>query len=113
MGHLTNNLYKQITGWRLYSVIAPTVFSAISAWLYLYYGEPFENIFYIGLIALSVTCIIWWHWSLSTMLTMLLIMKDTDDHFEKVTKELDNLHHSFKDKTRHLVVISKNTDDID
>jgi hypothetical protein len=112
MGHLTNNLYKQISGWRLYSVIAPTVFCAISTWLYLYHGAPFEHIFYTGLIILSVTCIIWWHWSLSAILTMLLVMKDTDDHFETVTRELNSLHDSFKDKTRHLVVISKNKDDI-
>ena len=91
MGKISENLYKQITGWRIYSVIAPAVFTAVSAWLYLHYGTPFETIFYSGLITLSITCISWWHWSLSTMLTMLTIMKDTDDHFEQVTEELRQL----------------------
>lgn len=91
MGPITENLYKQIKGWRIYSIIAPAVFCAVSAFLYLHYGTKFETIFYTGLIVLSVTCISWWHWSLSTMVTMLAIMKDTDDHFESVARELKRL----------------------
>ena len=91
MGPITQELYKQIKGWRIYSVIAPAAFCAISAFLYMNYGTPFASIFYSGLIILSATCISWWHWSLSTMVTMLAIMKDTDDHFEKVANELEKL----------------------
>lgn len=91
MGPITENLYKQIKGWRIYSIIAPAVFTAASAFLYLFYGTPFASIFYVGLIILAVTCISWWHWSLSTMVTMLAIMKDTDDHFESVAKKLEEL----------------------
>jgi ABC-type thiamin/hydroxymethylpyrimidine transport system permease subunit len=91
MGPITRELYKQIKGWRIYSIVAPAVFCAVSAWLYLYYGTHFENIFYTGLIILSFTCISWWHWSLSTMVTMLAIMKDTDDHFEEVARKLEEL----------------------
>jgi hypothetical protein len=91
MGPITKNLYKQITGWRIYSVIAPAVFCGVSAFLFLHYGTPFQSIFYSGLIILAITCISWWHWSLSTMVTMLLIMKDTDDHFEKLNKTLEEL----------------------
>lgn len=96
MGKITEQLHKQITGWRVYSVIAPAIFTAVSAWLYLHYGTPFENIFYTGLIILSITCITWWHWSLSTMVTMLAIMKDTDDHFESVQLELKRLSSHMK-----------------
>ena len=91
MGMITTNLYNQITGWRVYSVIAPALFTGVAAIFYLYYGTPFATIFYIGLIILSITCISWWHWSLSTMVTMLRIMKDTDDHFEEVAKKLEEL----------------------
>lgn len=89
MGPITHQLHKQITGWRIYSVIAPAIFCAVSAWLYLHYGTPFATIFYTGLIILSVTCISWWHWSLSTMVSMLTIMKETDDHFSQVKDQLD------------------------
>jgi len=91
MGKITEKLHKQITGWRVYSIIAPAVFTAASAWLYIHYGTPFQSIFFTGVIILSITCISWWHWSLSTMLSMLTIMKDTDDHFETVTEELRQL----------------------
>lgn len=91
MGPITENLYNQIKGWRIYSIIAPAIFAATSALLYVLLGAKFQTIFYIGLIVLGVTCISWWHWSLSTMVTMLAIMKDTDDHFEKVSNELENL----------------------
>ena len=91
MGMITKNLYTQITGWRVYSVIAPVLFTAAAAILYLYYGTPFATIFYIGLTILSVTCISWWHWSLSTMVTMLTIMKDTDEHFEEVARKLEEI----------------------
>ena len=91
MGPITTQLYKQISGWRIYSVIGPALFCAVAAFLYLHYGTAFENIFYTGLIILSVTCISWWHWSLSTMVTMLAIMKDTDDHFKEVSEKLESL----------------------
>ena len=91
MGPITKELYNQIKGWRIYSVIAPAVFCATSALLYLHYGTPFQTIFYTGLIILSITCISWWHWSLSTMVTMLAIMKDTDDHFDDVARKLEEL----------------------
>jgi len=100
MGKITEQLHKQIKGWRVYSVIAPAIFTAASAWLYLHYGTPFETIFYTGLIVLSVTCISWWHWSLSTMVTMLAIMKDTDDHFEGVQQELKRLRENMKPDLR-------------
>jgi hypothetical protein len=89
MGPITSNLHTQIKGWRIYSVIAPAVFTGSAALLYLYFGTDFATIFYTGLIILAVTCISWWHWSLTTMVTMLSIMKDTDDHFEKVSEQLE------------------------
>lgn len=89
MGPITQELYKQIKGWRIYSVIAPALFCAVAAFLYLHYGTAFATIFYTGLIILSVTCISWWHWSLSTMVTMLAIMKDTDDHFKCANERLE------------------------
>jgi ABC-type bacteriocin/lantibiotic exporter with double-glycine peptidase domain len=91
MGPISKSLYKQILGWRVYSVIAPAIFTAIAAFLYLFYGAPFQKIFYAGVIVLGVTCISWWHWSMSTMLAMLGIMKDTDDHFERLSKQLEEL----------------------
>lgn len=94
MEKITNRLHKQITGWRLYSVIAPAAFAGVSAVLYLHYGTSFQNIFYTGLIILALTCIGWWHWSLSTMISMLAIMKDTDDHFAEVVEKLEKLHNS-------------------
>jgi hypothetical protein len=91
MGPITKELYKQIKGWRIYSVIAPAAFCSVSAILYIHYGTPWESIFFTGLIILATTCVSWWHWSLSTMLTMLSIMKDTDDHFYMVQEKLEQL----------------------
>ena len=108
MGKITQQLYKQITGWRIYSVIAPAIFTAAAAWLYLHYGTAFQTIFYTGLIILGVTCISWWHWSLSAMVTMLAIMKDTDDHFEEVQNELKRLRDHMKPDLR----IVKNVDNV-
>lgn len=108
MGKITQQLYKQITGWRIYSVIAPAIFTAVAAWLYLHYGTAFETIFYTGLIILSVTCISWWHWSLSAMVTMLAIMKDTDDHFEEVQTELKRL----RDHMKPVLRVVKNVDNV-
>jgi hypothetical protein len=104
MGPITSNLYKQITGWRIYSIITPAIFATSSAFLYLFYGTPFQTIFYFGLIILSVTCISWWHWSLSTMVTMLAIMKDTDDHFEKTAIELEQLRSTLSGKPNLKIV---------
>lgn len=105
MGPITTNLYKQIIGWRVYSVIAPTIFAAVSALLYLHYGTTFENIFYTGLIILALSCISWWHWSLSTMMSMLVIMKDTDDHFAKVNEQLEQIQRSVSAGKPKLTVV--------
>jgi hypothetical protein len=91
MGPITQELYKQIKGWRIYSVIAPALFCAVAAFFYIHNGTHWATIFYTGLIILAVTCVSWWHWSLSTMVTMLAIMKDTDDHFESVSRKLEEL----------------------
>jgi hypothetical protein len=103
MGPITTELYKQIQGWRLYSIIAPAIFCAVSAFLYLYYGTEFATIFYCGLIILAVTCISWWHWSLSTMVTMLAIMKDTDDHFALLNNQITELRSGLVKPTLTLV----------
>jgi hypothetical protein len=105
MGKITEQLHKQITGWRVYSVIAPAIFAGASALLYLHYGTSFQNIFYTGLIILSITCISWWHWSLSTMITMLSIMKDTDDHFEEVVEKLSDLRHSLEEHKNNIIFL--------
>lgn len=108
MGPITKNLYQQIRGWRVYSVVAPAIFCGISAFFYLHFGTRFESIFYVGLIVLAVTCISWWHWSLSTMVTMLAIMKDTDDHFEEVAKKLEDLR--IQNGGRPALKVIKNVD---
>jgi hypothetical protein len=105
MGKITEQLRKQITGWRVYSVIAPAGFTGAAALLYLHYGTSFQTIFYTGLIILSVTCISWWHWSLSTIVTMLSIMKDTDDHFTEVVEKLDALRKSLQDHKNNIIFI--------
>jgi hypothetical protein len=105
MGKITEQLHKQITGWRVYSVMAPAIFAGASALLYLHYGTSFQNIFYTGLIILSITCISWWHWSLSTMITMLSIMKDTDDHFEEVVEKLSDLRHSLEEHKNNIIFL--------
>lgn len=91
MGPITKELYKQIKGWRIYSVIAPAVFSLVAALFYINYGTRYQTILYVGLTVLFFTCVSWWHWSLSTMVTMLAIMKDTDDHFKHVAEKLEQL----------------------
>jgi len=91
MGPITKELYSQIKGWRVYSIIAPAVFCAVSGILYVWHGTPWLNILYTGVAVLAITCVSWWHWSLSTMMTMLAIMKDTDDHFKQVNDKLENL----------------------
>lgn len=110
MGPITKSLYKQIKGWRIYSVIMPAIFTAIAAILYVFYGTAFQEIFYTGLIILCVTCISWWHWSMSTMLTMLGIMKDTDDHFAMLSKQLEELR---KQNKPHLELVKTDTKSVD
>jgi hypothetical protein len=110
MGPISENLYNQIRGWRLYSVIAPGIFTAVAAFLYLIYGTEFQTIFYSGLIVLGVTCVSWWHWSMSTMITMLGIMKDTDNHFEKLSTQLEELKRLNKP---HLTLVKPVTETID
>lgn len=88
---ISKALRKQIRAWQWYSIIAPGTFTAIASGLYWAYGTPFQNLFYAATTIFGITCVAWWHWSLATMMTMLSVMKDTDEHFEKVSEDLDKL----------------------
>jgi hypothetical protein len=92
MGHLiSTELKKQITWWQWYSFFAPILFMIFSA-IFIYEGlASFQTMLYAGLIMFAITCLTWWHWCLFTMINMLSIMKDTDEHFETVTGHLDQL----------------------
>lgn len=85
---LSNKISKQIKMWQWYSVLAPGGFAAVAAVLFWSYGAPFQPLFLAAVCIFAITCVAWWHWSLATMMTMLNIIKETDDHFERMTSEL-------------------------
>lgn len=85
---LSNEISRQIKVWQWYSVLAPGAFTAVASVLFWAYGATFQPLFLTAIAIFAVTCIAWWHWSLSTMMTMLTIIKDTDNHFERMTEEL-------------------------
>lgn len=97
---INEQLGKQIRAWQLYSVFAPAVFIAVASAMYWMYGTPFAPMFYIATTIFAITCVAWWHWSLATMMTMLAIMKETDDHFEKVACELAGLKALIKESVQ-------------
>ncbi len=88
---ISNALKSQIKKWQLYSIAAPIGFLSVAAVVYLQYGTPFDNLFYLAVFIFGITCIVWWHWCLITMGTMLQIMTETDKHFDKVSEELSIL----------------------
>jgi hypothetical protein len=91
MGTITTQIYKQITEWRLISLallIAILVGAGVG---YCVFDIPVHIIFYSSCAMMAVVYISWWYWCISTMITMLAIMKDTDDHFEIVAKQLEAL----------------------
>ena len=91
MGLITTQIYKQITEWRLISLallVAVTVTSLVS---YFAFDIPIHIIFYTSCAMMAFVYISWWYWCISTMITMLAIMKDTDDHFEIVARQLEAL----------------------
>jgi len=88
---INEQLTRQIRSWQIYSVIAPAIFIAIASALFWIYGTPFAPMFYAATTIFAITCVAWWHWSLATMMTMLAIMRETDDHFEMVANELISL----------------------
>lgn len=93
---ISNALKKQIKKWQLYSIIAPAGFLIFSILIYYEYGTSFDYLLYIAAAIFSVTCVVWWHWCLLTMGTMLQIMNETDKHFENVSQELESLRKSIE-----------------
>ena len=100
--HISKALRTQIRAWQWYSVIAPGAFAAIATGLYWAYGTPFQSLFYAAVTIFGITCVAWWHWSLATMMTMLSIMRDTDDHFEKVSRDLEKLRSYLEKQSNHI-----------
>lgn len=89
MGTITAQIYKQITDWRRISLallISVLVSSVLS---YVVFDIPIHIIFYTSCAMMAFVYISWWYWCISTMITMLAIMKDTDDHFEIVASQLE------------------------
>jgi hypothetical protein len=92
MAHLISTKLKdQILWWQLYSIVAPSLFIFLSTVLYFGNIVSPTTILYVGISIFGATCLAWWHWCLFTMIKMLSIMKDTDEHFETVTGELNSL----------------------
>lgn len=88
---ISNALKSQIKKWQWYSITAPVGFLTVAGIVYFQYGTPFDNLFYLAVIVFSITCVVWWHWCLITMGTMLQIMSETDKHFSKVSNDLNLL----------------------
>lgn len=91
MGLITTQIYKQITEWRLISIALLIAVTATSIVSYTVFNIPIHIIFYTSCSMMAFVFISWWYWCISTMITMLAIMKDTDDHFEIVAKQLEAL----------------------
>jgi hypothetical protein len=97
---ISNELKKQIKKWQWYSIIAPFGFLLTSSIIYFTYNTPFNILFYTAVIIFAITCVVWWHWCLITMGTMLQIMNATDDHFNNVSRELESLRKEIKDSRK-------------
>ena len=92
MAHLiSSKLKNQIRLWQQFSIVVPSAFSVIAIFLHFNDGISWLDIFVVGGVLFFITCVIWWHWCLFTMIQMLSIMKDTDEHFEKVATELQRM----------------------
>lgn len=85
---IENKVYRQIRIWQMYSVFAPAMFLAVAGILTLIFGAKFEYLFWIGMVVFGVTCVAWWHWSLATMLNMLDVIKNADEHFNRLNDQL-------------------------
>lgn len=92
MAHLiSSKLKSQISTWQQFSIIAPSVFAVVAMYLHYNDGVSWLDLLVVATVLFFVTCVIWWHWCLFTMISMLSIMKDTDDHFETVATELQRM----------------------
>ena len=92
MAHLiSSKLKSQIFLWQQFSILAPSIFSVIAIFVHFNDGVSWLDILVVAGVLFVVTCVIWWHWCLLTMISMLAIMKDTDVHFENVTSELQRM----------------------
>jgi hypothetical protein len=97
---ISKALKKQIRKWQWYSIVAPIGFLAASSIIYFTYNTPFNFLFYTAVFIFAVTCVVWWHWCLITMGTMLQIMNATDEHFDAVSRELELLRKEIKDSRK-------------
>lgn len=91
MGLITAQIYKQITEWRLISIALLVALTASVIISYIAFDIPIHIIFYTSVAMMALVYISWWYWCITTMITMLAIMKDTDDHFEIVARQLEAL----------------------
>lgn len=100
MAHLiSTTLKKQINWWQWFSIVAPISFLVGGVFSVYTNISSLIEIIYFGCFLFGLTCLAWWHWCLYTMIRMLSIMKDTDEHFEKVTGELAQLRIALEKET--------------
>lgn len=97
---ISTALKSQIKKWQLYSIAAPIGFLLVAAIVYFQYGTPFDSLFYFAMFIFGITCIVWWHWCLITMGTMLQIMHETDKHFDRVSKELSLISKNIEESNK-------------
>lgn len=104
---ISSRLRSQILLWQYFSIIAPSIFLAVAIFEHYVQSVSWLTILYVGGLLFFITCVVWWHWCLMTMVRMLSIMKDTDDHFENVTFELKRLSNSIKPELKVVTGVDK------
>lgn len=94
---ITDKIKKQIKFWQIYSVVAPLGFIAISSWLRFNFDISLTAIIELAGVATVSTCVVWWHWSMVTMLTLMSVVSKADSYFGELDKKLSNIQNSLQD----------------
>jgi hypothetical protein len=90
------NISKQVKIWDWFSRIVPSLFIAISSIVIYFDHEQIRTIFLVGIILFFSTCIIWWYWTLDTILKLNNVLNIADKNLDDILQELRKVKNDIK-----------------
>ena len=88
---ITAQIAKQIRSWQAYCLLAPVGYILLSIWLHSQHWASWPAICVVGMVIVIMSCVAWWHWSMNTILTLMLAVDHSNAHWARLDARLADI----------------------
>lgn len=86
---------KQAMIWNKLAIFVPIFFTAILLSLYFFQIFEITILFYISIVSYLVVAVIWWFWTMKTIILLINVIRSASDDINEISKEIENIRQHF------------------